>query len=59
LIKRFQGGIRDGCHFGNNVYCNYYYAEADIAFNFIPMITRELLGDVFQVQDFTVAYGQE
>ena len=41
------------------MYYNCYYAEVDIAFNFIHMVIRELLGDVFQVQDFTVAYGQE
>jgi len=51
--------ITDGGHFGNNVYCKCYYAEGDTAFNFIPTSTRELLGDVLQVSDFTLAYGQE
>jgi hypothetical protein len=40
-------------------YANFYDAEADITFNFAPMSTRELFGDVLQVQDCTLAYGQE
>jgi hypothetical protein len=43
----------------NNLHCNFYYAEADIPFNFLPLNTGELLGDVLQVHDFTLAYGQE